>query len=285
MSDERIITMQPHMAGCSQPCPACTQPLDAGQEVVVCPRCRQPQHVECWIDNGTCATRGCPQKAKLQREQERPRRTDDDRAKEYQKPLPKWLIPTLVVLVLGGIFVQARLLRDPRPTVVVLVPATEAQDPVRALTAEIAARHPDLRVEAYATPMGNDAMYYEQKLATMIIARDAPDIIMLPWVRFLEYAERGALLDLTPDIESGLAPVDRLPPHRLERGIVVDRYMGVPHPNQPLFLAIFRDTEYEEVARELLWHLVAELPVSDRVDDDVRVRDGIAIPMRIIPGM
>lgn len=53
---------QPHWTlptEAGRPCPYCRTPLRAEEQVVVCPACRVPHHLECWIDNGRCTTYGC----------------------------------------------------------------------------------------------------------------------------------------------------------------------------------------------------------------------------------
>ena len=40
-------------------CGVCQTPIQPGEEVGRCPRCDAPHHVECWAENGGCATYAC----------------------------------------------------------------------------------------------------------------------------------------------------------------------------------------------------------------------------------
>src|SRR4051794_40571577 len=42
-------------------CPKCSQPIEAGQQAVLCPKCYTPHHRTCWAENGNkCAVDGTP---------------------------------------------------------------------------------------------------------------------------------------------------------------------------------------------------------------------------------
>jgi hypothetical protein len=42
-------------------CPICQSPIAAAELAVVCPKCEQIHHQECWAEVGGCGTYGCPQ--------------------------------------------------------------------------------------------------------------------------------------------------------------------------------------------------------------------------------
>lgn len=44
-------------------CPYCRCELQEREQVIVCPACRTPHHLECWVDNGRCTTYGCAEVA------------------------------------------------------------------------------------------------------------------------------------------------------------------------------------------------------------------------------
>lgn len=59
---------QPHWTlaqEAGKPCPYCRTRLHDHEQVIVCPSCHVPHHLECWIDNGRCTTYGCPEVAAL----------------------------------------------------------------------------------------------------------------------------------------------------------------------------------------------------------------------------
>lgn len=50
-------------------CPYCQSAITSGDEVIVCPQCDTPHHVDCWRENGGCTTFGCargPQAAAIE---------------------------------------------------------------------------------------------------------------------------------------------------------------------------------------------------------------------------
>ncbi len=40
-------------------CPYCQFPIKQDNEVLQCPACKVPHHLECWEENGRCTTFGC----------------------------------------------------------------------------------------------------------------------------------------------------------------------------------------------------------------------------------
>ena len=59
---ERIWTLSDSDEAASD-CQACEEPLQVGDEVAECPRCKALHHLACWIRRGGCARHGCPQTA------------------------------------------------------------------------------------------------------------------------------------------------------------------------------------------------------------------------------
>jgi len=55
----RQTTEESRWAGKS--CPKCNQPIEPGQQAVLCPKCYTPHHRDCWTENGNkCALDGTP---------------------------------------------------------------------------------------------------------------------------------------------------------------------------------------------------------------------------------
>lgn len=67
-ADSELRPGQPHWTlpvEAGRLCPYCRSPLHDHEQVIVCPSCHIPHHLECWVDNGRCTTYGCPEVAAL----------------------------------------------------------------------------------------------------------------------------------------------------------------------------------------------------------------------------
>lgn len=281
MPAEQPFTMGHGHPGLGQPCTACLQPLQAGEEVVACPRCKQLHHVSCWAERGGCARRGCPQVAVAIRS-DRPRITDDDRAKEYARPLPKWLPWAGVFLALFVVFgiplLQKYVFADKRPKITVMLPQGTDEPLVQAVADAFAASHPELQVSVVTAPQG---AFYQQKLFIMIGARDAPDIFLLPYAAFAQYAAQGLYADLTEWVASRPEALAALPPERLQRGQVDGVWYGVPHPGRALYFGVYAHSPLVGPAIELLEQIIAALPVNENVEDVFYVEPYVPVVPRL----
>lgn len=276
-----------HDANCiGELCNACNEEFQAGDEVVLCPRCKQAHHAPCWQTHGGCTRLGCAQLASSAPEDKK-RITDDDRAKQYSRPLPGWVPWALTVLglfiIIGIPILQNTVFADKRPKLTVMIPALPDQAIIEQVAQEFGDLHPDLHVRVIASPYGQSGSLYEQKLSTVIAARDAPDIFVLPWARFMIFAEQGVYADLSPWIEQGPAALAELPQERLERGQVNGTWFGVPHPGRSAFFGIFRNSERIDEALDLLDRIISSIPVDEDVYDEYRLEPYIP-QMRFFPG-
>jgi len=64
--DAAVSPAQPHWTLPTEEgrlCPYCRTELQEHEQVIVCPACRTPHHLECWVDNGRCTTYGCTEVA------------------------------------------------------------------------------------------------------------------------------------------------------------------------------------------------------------------------------
>nr|MBQ6241784.1 hypothetical protein [Lachnospiraceae bacterium] len=52
--------MEPYIG---QPCNCCRRILNEEAAVIICPACRRPHHVACWIERGGCSTPGCSEQS------------------------------------------------------------------------------------------------------------------------------------------------------------------------------------------------------------------------------
>src|SRR5690606_73541 len=105
------------------PCIVCSRPLGAGVEVVICPRCKSPHHLACWIERGGCGKRGCRQVARrdlLPHKEQEPIRPSK---------IPAWAVWSVVaalLLVGAGITWSARNAMEARAsTITVMVPSID----------------------------------------------------------------------------------------------------------------------------------------------------------------
>lgn len=87
--------------------------------------------------------------------------------------------------------------------------------------AEFEAANPDIKVK----PEYGDISGYFDKLATQVAANDAPDVITMGGAYPAEYANRGALLDLSK--VSGALDLSAMDPGALENGQVQGTQYGV----------------------------------------------------------
>ncbi len=53
-------------------CAICQTPIRAGERTGPCPACTSPFHVDCWVENGGCATYGCEHMPELVKESAQP---------------------------------------------------------------------------------------------------------------------------------------------------------------------------------------------------------------------
>lgn len=253
--------------GIGELCPACHKALAFGDMVIACPRCKTKHHEACWHERG-CARLGCPHVAASVIERDRPRITDDDRAKEYIKPVPKWVpwtVGFLVFFLLIGVPVLRKyVFADPRPKLTVMIPSGTDEAVLNLVADRYAAFNTDIQVEVILGPPGD---LYLQKLMIMIGARDAPDIFVLPYPEFANLAVQGAYHDLSEWVASNPESLRDLPQERLLRGQVQGVWYGVPHPGRPLYFGIYAASSMAERATELLNAIIAALPVDENVED------------------
>lgn len=280
MPEEQPFQLEHGHTGIGQICEVCHKPFAEGDRVIACPRCKQLHHAECWHDRGGCARRGCPQLASTIHE-ERPRITDDDRAKEYVRPLPKWVpwtVGVLVVTLLFGIpLMNKYVFADKRPKIRVMLPAGTDEPLVQAVAELYAENHPELQTEVITAPSGG---MYQQKLLIMVGARDAPDIFVLPYASFTQFVSMGLYADLSEWVESEPTALSRLPAERLQRGRVDDVWYSVPHPSRPLYFGVYAGSPLVDESVELLEQIIARLPVDENVEDPLTVQPYVPLPIR-----
>lgn len=275
MADEQPIYLEHNAKVIGELCPVCYKGFAAGDSVIACPRCKQVHHSDCWHSQG-CARLGCPQVATRVHD-DRPRVTDDDRAKAYIKPVPKWVPWTATFLALflliGVPMLQKYVFADPRPKITMLIPAGTDEAILEAVGHQFETSHPELQVEVLLAPSGG---MYQQKLMIMIGARDAPDLFILPWANFVTLASQGIYADLTEWVGTSPDSLANLPPHRLEQGRVEGVWYGVPHPNRAAFFGIYAGSELLSESIQLLDEIISHLPVDESIEDS-------PVPVRIVP--
>ena len=99
---------------------------------------------------------------------------------------------------------------------------------------------------------------YWDKLAVMVASGNPPDVIQMDYAYLLEYAQRGALLDLTPFVGSALE-LDELDPQLARAGMVDGKLYAIP---------LGLNVQVLHVNRTLLSEAGLELPPLDWTWED-----------------
>lgn len=58
MAEPRLV-VERHSEYVAKQCPSCLKGIEAGNHIVLCPRCKVPHHEDCWYNNGGCGRQGC----------------------------------------------------------------------------------------------------------------------------------------------------------------------------------------------------------------------------------
>lgn len=260
--DEKIIKLESgeHDLTCAK----CDKAMVSGEQAVFCPRCRTPHHLQCWIDHGGCAKRGCKQR--VSPELLPPK---DDKPIRVSRA-PAWVYALVAVLILAvgiGLWVNAKRAAEERMrTVSVMLPAAVDQALWESLMEEYRPRLesegktylltfvPELVpvMEGQTIEAGN----YDQKLLIQMAAQDAPELVYLPTRRIPHYAGQGALTPVD-DVATRLDSL--IDPARVAAAELDGTVYGIPVPGQDAFLAIPRTAKHHDVAKDLLAFVVTEL--------------------------
>lgn len=264
MSDqlqERVWTAGERESAYSLTCSACDQPLQVGQKVVECPRCKTFHHLDCWIARGGCVSRGCPQIADSSLTATATPSYDPP-AREILGWLPAAITILLFVLVLGGGVWTS--IKKSSAEGVITVMVTADHDEIREVASDYADAHEDLEISVLVLPADAPDMY-EQKLVIMLAAKEPPNLIVLPYSRFQFYASQGALapLDSIRDEVASAIPYG----DRLMNGESDGHLYGIPHPSRSGILAITAASHNRPDAIKLLLYIVNSLPFEPNVND------------------
>ena len=85
-------------------CNKCGWTLYENDEVIICPVCRKPHHVSCWLEEGGCATKGCPERDPKKRLQEKAETQKAEKAQAAPARKKKPALPiVLLLVVLAGV--------------------------------------------------------------------------------------------------------------------------------------------------------------------------------------
>lgn len=260
--DEKIVELGMDQGGLT--CAKCDGAMDPGERAVFCPRCRTPHHLQCWIDHGGCAKKGCKQR--VSPELLPPKVEEPIRASKA----PSWAIAAvaaLIVVIAAGLWINAKRSAEERMrTVSIMLPASVDQALWESLVEEYRPRLeadgktilltfvPEIVpvMEGQTIEAGN----YDQKLLIQMAAGDAPELVLLPARRMPLYVGQGALAPVDPAaarLESIIDPA-RLAPAEVD-GIAY----GIPLPGQDAYVAIPRAAKHHAEAIELLVFVVSEL--------------------------
>lgn len=255
---EEVITLPAQHKAAGEPCAQCQQPLVAGDRAVICPRCRTPHHLACWIQRGGCARRGCRQVVDPSL---LPPKVEEPIKRSTVSPLI--ILATVVALVAGGLwlFFNAKGALERRgTTIAVMVPSLEDE----AAWLEIVSDYNESPVaekpiELLYTPYGPAGSAYEQKLVVMVAAGDSPEVVLLEPDRFQVYAEQQMLMELDELIAKldalGLSPE----PSRLATVTIDGAVLGLPHPAREAVFVVPKVSLNPEVGQEALLELYRSL--------------------------
>ncbi len=215
----------------------CQEPLQAGDEVVECPRCHAFHHVDCWKRSGGCSRHGCPQVAKAVKGE--PPKGD---------PPPP---PVDRRFLIGGVAVGIALILamffwpqppDPaagRQKVVFMAEADFVeQEQLQNLAKEFNESQDTMFLDMQLLPYGN----MEMKLIVVMAAGESPDLFTLSRPRLQQYAQQGALMNLGSEEEP---------------------LWGIPHPGQPRYIAMFVRPTHPEATHVVLEYLLEHLPEAE----------------------
>ncbi len=247
-----LITQDHEFSG--ENCAHCHQKLQVGNEVVVCPRCKAPHHVQCWIENAGCTTRGCPQVAEVVRQkQASDEELGDNKYLAKERPKRKWKIGLGIVVAVALLAVM--LIPGPDPaagrTKIVLMTQGGVMETnfFETMAEEFNAINPDLYLESMVTPISG----YDQKLAVLIGARQAPDIFVTDKERYKWFAEGGGLVSLNQYLEQDPKLKAKLFPEGNTEAVTIDgEIYGIPHPFRSEIFSIYALTENRDTAWQAL---------------------------------
>lgn len=251
------------------PCGECRVPLKAGDEAVVCPRCKLAHHLACWIQRGGCARHGCRQVVS-------PELLPPKQEKPIQVPrTPPWVIAGAIVLAVAlgvGLYFNARRAALQRESsAYVLVPSLEDEvhwTQILSAYNRTPAGSENPAVLIY-TPYGIAGMDFEQKLLIMIAANDSPELVVLEAERLRDYAQNSALAPLNEFVAQLRAQGIELDPERLAAATLDGTVYGIPHPQRDAYLVIPRAPRNPGAAHNLFPYVVQALyEASGGADSD-----------------
>lgn len=278
---EELLTIAAEHELVGQQCIACHEELKAGDQVVVCPRCKSPHHADCWRRAAGCRRHGCPQVAITVRNEEREPPGDAHLLK--RSPKQKVLLALCIVLVLGVVGFSMKPGPDPaggRTKIQIMVPGgiheTNYFEP---FISDFNNSQSELYLALAVTPI----IAYDQKLVVLVGARDAPDIFTLLEERYKMFAENQGLLDLTPYIEAEPELIDKFFPEGLDQFRVNGSIYGIPHPGRNEIFTIWTLSPNPDIAWEILVMLLEK--IADDWPEELKVdmqSDPWMVPM---PGL
>lgn len=279
MAAERLVTVtEDNLAG--QECEFCHRPLEAGEQVVVCPRCRAVHHVDCWRRKGGCARQGCRQVAVEILSPQRPDSPVPASSPSLWQRLRLWqrvLLMAVLVLLVGGLafaaWRQAAQSVSNETKLALVVPADFWEgERYTQLADQFEASHPGVTVNVMSTPYAG----YEQKLAIMLAARDQVDVFVLAPSRVGLYADSGALLPLDSKVEElkGSGRMDLAELAYRYRDFVYGMRRG---REWPALFVVSRRSGHPDLSWELLISILSET-VKDPAPPP-----GFSLEPRVIP--
>lgn len=216
-------------------CTFCRETIASDDEIVVCPRCRQVHHADCWRQNGGCGKTGCAQTAKAVVGERPP-------GDGPPQPISKRAVfgaASLIVIIIAASILWPKP-PDPalgRTKIVFLGEAGyDLQEVMTAVAEEFNSASEEIFLDLQLLPPGT----LQQKLVVLVAAGHAPDIVTVSAEQFPFLRDEGALLALGEN-EAGEA------------------VYSVEHPVQPRKIVVWATTEHPAEALEVLRYLVPRI--------------------------
>lgn len=243
--EEKLEKLQASSPQVGKKCIVCEKLVQAGEEIVDCPRCHSIHHADCWKDKGGCGKTGCRQLA-INVVGEKPQGDGPP------PPLPKKYVYGGIGLALILILTVFFWPKPPDPAMgrtkiqFMTEASIDEQQVIGQIVDEFNNNHPDIYIDLQMLPYGG----MDTKFIVLMAAGETPDIFTMPQPRKQMLIESNALLDLASGQDE---PV-----------------YSVQHPGQLTEIGIFSQTEHVDEALEVFNYLLDNLPEADL--DELRSR-------------
>lgn len=263
---EREVQLSATSEYCDADCSRCGVALLAGEQAVICPRCKRAHHVKCWKVRGGCATLGCRQLAVAILPDVRKL---EDRLNQVgpiwqRRPAILLFVGLLSVALLAGLLIQknrSAVTASALPELTLMAWGSPMQyQQMKKTASQFETNHAQVRVRVDLSPVAA----YEQKLIILMAAKDAPDVFVLPTDRVGMYAQQGALVPLDAFVSENPTALGTIPAARMKDGVWNGKRYAVASPSGAGVMAIGTLSRHPNLAWELLTSLLRAMPPPEK---------------------